>query len=249
MAQRGSYAKGVAKRNEILATALDVIADQGINGASIKELAAAVHLSQAGLLYYFDSKDDLFTQILRARDLADGNRLRETIGLPTPPDTDDTNADGDAIADEQRVAWEAWGRFLNEAPDRSLTAYVELAHRNTEVPGLVELFSRMAVEAADPSSAAHDFFEERGRGFRSGFEALFRTMQDQGRLAADLDVEGLARAVQALSDGLQLQYLLDPGLDMGAIVQQFLQILLPDWTPQSHRESSATPPVQQEDAT
>jgi len=250
MAQRGSYAKGVAKRNEILATALDVIADQGINGASIKELAAAVHLSQAGLLYYFDSKDDLFTQILRARDVADGDRIREAAGLPAPREAD-ADTDAAAASDQPRVAWQAWGTVLEAAPDWSLAAYVELARRNTRVPGLVELFSRMAVEAADPASAAHDYFEERGRGFRTGFGTLFETMQDQGRLPPDLDAEGLARAMQALSDGLQLQYLLDPGLDMGAIVQQFIQILLPDWSPQSGPAPSTAPPptTQQEDTT
>ena len=68
MAQRGSYAKGVAKREEILATALEVIAREGYRGASVKVLAEAVGLSQAGLLHYFDSKDELFTEILRKRD-------------------------------------------------------------------------------------------------------------------------------------------------------------------------------------
>ena len=71
MKRRGPYAKGIAKRQEILRVALDVIAAQGINGTSIKELAAAVDLSQAGLLHYFNSKEDLFLQILRARDEAE----------------------------------------------------------------------------------------------------------------------------------------------------------------------------------
>ena len=71
MAQRGSYAKGVAKRTEILDTALDVVARNGFRGTSVKELADSVGLSQAGLLHYFDSKDELFTAILRRRDEVD----------------------------------------------------------------------------------------------------------------------------------------------------------------------------------
>ena len=58
MAQRGSYAKGVAKREEILERTLDVIATEGYDGASVKRIAEAVGLSQAGLLHYFDSKED-----------------------------------------------------------------------------------------------------------------------------------------------------------------------------------------------
>ena len=68
MAARGPYAKGKAKRAEILDVALDVIARQGYSGATVKELADAVGLSQNGLLHYFGSKDALFAEILRHRD-------------------------------------------------------------------------------------------------------------------------------------------------------------------------------------
>ena len=47
MAGKGSYAKGVAKREEILRTALEVFAKQGYRGTSLRELAEAVNLSQA----------------------------------------------------------------------------------------------------------------------------------------------------------------------------------------------------------
>src|SRR6478736_945527 len=71
MARRGAYAKGVAKREEILEAALEVIAREGWHGASVKELADAVGLSQAGLLHYFDSKEELFIEIVRKRDEVD----------------------------------------------------------------------------------------------------------------------------------------------------------------------------------
>ncbi|MRG59750.1 TetR family transcriptional regulator [Agromyces sp. CFH 90414] len=73
MARRGSYAKGVAKREEILATALDVIARNGYGRASVRELADAVGLSQAGLLHYFTSKELLFAEVLRTRDEVDAS--------------------------------------------------------------------------------------------------------------------------------------------------------------------------------
>lgn len=71
MARRGSYAKGVAKREEILDAALGVIAREGYRGTSVREIAAAVELSQAGLMHHFASKDELFTEILRRRDEVD----------------------------------------------------------------------------------------------------------------------------------------------------------------------------------
>ncbi|GAA1960992.1 TetR/AcrR family transcriptional regulator [Microbacterium deminutum] len=68
MAARGPYAKGKAKRAEILDVALDVIARDGYTSATVKHLADAVGLSQNGLLHYFGSKDALFLEILRHRD-------------------------------------------------------------------------------------------------------------------------------------------------------------------------------------
>lgn len=65
---RGPYAKGKAKRAEILDVAVQVIARNGYSGATVKELADAVGLSQNGLLHYFGSKDALFAEILRRRD-------------------------------------------------------------------------------------------------------------------------------------------------------------------------------------
>lgn len=71
MARRGSYAKGIAKREEILTIALDLVAVNGFRRTSIKDIADAVGLTQAGLLHYFDSKDELWVEVLRRRDAID----------------------------------------------------------------------------------------------------------------------------------------------------------------------------------
>src|SRR4051812_6026330 len=72
---RGPYAKGVAKRAEILRAALEVIARHGYRKTSTRELAAAAGLSEAGMLHYFGSKEKLFEEVLRARDEADRARV------------------------------------------------------------------------------------------------------------------------------------------------------------------------------
>lgn len=61
----------MAKREEILDAALEVIAREGYRGTSVREIAAAAGLSQAGLMHHFASKDELFTEILRRRDEVD----------------------------------------------------------------------------------------------------------------------------------------------------------------------------------
>lgn len=68
MARLGSYAKGIAKRDEILGIALEVFSRQGYDKTSLREIADIAGLSQAGLLYYFGTKEDLYVEILRKRD-------------------------------------------------------------------------------------------------------------------------------------------------------------------------------------
>ncbi|GAT74593.1 TetR family transcriptional regulator [Microbacterium sp. HM58-2] len=68
---RGAYAKGVAKREEILEVALEVVAELGCRNASNREIARRVGLSQAGLMHYFGSREELYMAVLRARDTRD----------------------------------------------------------------------------------------------------------------------------------------------------------------------------------
>ena len=77
MPRPARYAKGLAKREEILTTALEVIARTGYRGTSVKELANAVGLSQAGLLHYFSSKEELFAEILAKRDAVNEHAAAE----------------------------------------------------------------------------------------------------------------------------------------------------------------------------
>ncbi|GAA4263508.1 TetR/AcrR family transcriptional regulator [Dactylosporangium darangshiense] len=65
---RGPYSKGIARRAEILRVALDAYAASGPQGPSLKSIAAAAGLTEAGVLHYFDSKDELLVAILAARD-------------------------------------------------------------------------------------------------------------------------------------------------------------------------------------
>jgi AcrR family transcriptional regulator len=68
MAKRGPYEKGEAKRGEILHAALEIFAAEGYRGTSLRKVAARCNLSLPGLMHYFDSKEDLLTQVLRMRD-------------------------------------------------------------------------------------------------------------------------------------------------------------------------------------
>ena len=190
MPSKGSYAKGVAKREEILQTALEVFSRQGYRKASLREISEEVGLTQAGLLHYFDSKEELFAEVLRKRD-----------------DTD-------------RAVYD-----LEQKGDRAIEQVVELIRHNSEVPGLVHLYATLSADATDESHPAHEFFVERYRTVNEVFAARVREDQSEGLIAADIDPELAAKMITALSDGLQVQWLLDDQVDMGSIVETFWSLL------------------------
>jgi beta-glucosidase len=65
---RGPYARGRASRELILETALDVISHKGYGATSLKDIAQEVGMTQAGLLHHFGTKENLFAEVLQARD-------------------------------------------------------------------------------------------------------------------------------------------------------------------------------------
>lgn len=79
MPGRGSSTKGAAKREEILRAALELFAVEGYRGTSLRTLAQRCNISLAGLMHYFDSREDLLVKTLQLRDeVARAN----TEGLP-----------------------------------------------------------------------------------------------------------------------------------------------------------------------
>ena len=188
MAKRGAYAKGVVKREEILEAALEIIGDRGYRSASVREIADAVGLSPAGLLHYFGSKEQLFVDILRARDEHDSR-------------------ESDAGGFEETL--------------------VGIIRHNAQVPGLVELYTRLAAEAGDVEHPARAFFTDRTAAVHAAAREAFVAEQRAGRIRADLDPEWIVRAGLALADGLQNAWILDPTIDMAADVEQFFALLRP----------------------
>lgn len=77
--QRG-YAKGRAKRREIIDQATVMFGDVGYRGASLREIAARCGISHPGLLHHFPTKESLLLAVLEHRDEAD----RAAVGVEDP---------------------------------------------------------------------------------------------------------------------------------------------------------------------
>ena len=79
-ATSGPQASG--QRARILGAALDLIATHGVEGMTMRQLAAACDLNIATLYHYVGSKSDLLGAIVTERNYDDGLR---TVSLPVDP--------------------------------------------------------------------------------------------------------------------------------------------------------------------
>ncbi|BDV31526.1 TetR/AcrR family transcriptional regulator [Microbacterium terricola] len=75
---RGSYAKGQARRQQIVDEALLVFARTGFHSGSLREIAKRVGLTPAGLMHHFADKEELFVEVVRQRD----EKVRTAAGDP-----------------------------------------------------------------------------------------------------------------------------------------------------------------------
>lgn len=83
-ALRGSYAKGVARRQEILDRAIEVFARRGSDRTSLRAIAAEVGVTHAALKHYFGSLEELLVEVYRE------SERRGDDGEPVPLDVTPT---------------------------------------------------------------------------------------------------------------------------------------------------------------
>lgn len=81
----------------------------------------------------------------------------------------------------------------------------------------VRFFSVLAAESLSPEHSAHEYFKQRYGKVRARLAASLRRDQAAGRVRPDADPDELAAVVVAVMDGLQIQWLLDPDVNMVSI--------------------------------
>jgi AcrR family transcriptional regulator len=172
---RRSYPKGVRRRQQILDSVIALLAQRGVDRASLRTVGEAIGVSHSALRHYFSSRDDL---------LVEAYRTHEARAAGDGPQTDAS----------------------------AVSVIIEAAERKRSIPGLVELHATLTTR---------EFV--RGR-FRSLREALAERIAEgqparggqPGAAGAGIDPMDAAALVIAASDGLQIQWLLDPdAVDVG----------------------------------
>jgi AcrR family transcriptional regulator len=188
---RRSYPKGVRRRQQILDSAIAVLAQRGVDRASLRTVGEAIGVSHTALRHYFSSRDELLVEAYRAHE------ARAAAGAPP--------------VDESAVG-----------------LIVKAAEQNRSIPGLVELYATLTTDALQEQHAVtREFVRDRFRSLRKALAGRIESGQGAGRIAADIDPLDAAALVIAASDGLQIQWLLDPDtVDVGRSLS-ILERLLP----------------------
>ena len=229
---RGRYAKGVARRQEILDRAIEVFAQRGGSRTSLRAIAQEVGVTHAALTHYFGSLDELLVAVYResAQRLEGAAASRDNDGGADPrggadgrggDPADDTRGGADP-ADDAGKAGDA-DALISPAEAMRISAA-----ENREIPGMVQLYSTLVASALDGAHpAAQAFATDRFARLRDELAARVRALQASGSLRADLDPALVAALVIAASDGLQTQWLLDASVDHEAALALLDRLLAP----------------------
>lgn len=112
---RGPYAKGTAKREEILDRAVEAFGKTGYHATSMREIAAACNLSQAGLLHHFPNKEALLLAIVDMRETRQfDNRPLEEL---SPKGSAERYLRQVEINQQQEALTRLWANLVGEATD------------------------------------------------------------------------------------------------------------------------------------
>jgi AcrR family transcriptional regulator len=209
--RKNSDARVTDRRAEIVRAALEVFAERGYRGGSLAAVAERVGLTQQGVLHYFPSKDALLTEVLRLRDTLDGQDTLDGLDPLDGQDTLDCLEMPAAAADRDGLA--------------GLPGIESLVARNATRPGLVQCFTVLAAESVTDRHPAQSFFAARYRTLRPQLAGMLRReLGDPG--PSGLTADQASALLIAIMDGLQQQWLLEPGqVDMPGLVSAFADVL------------------------
>ncbi|WP_108493806.1 TetR/AcrR family transcriptional regulator [Promicromonospora sp. AC04] len=181
-------------------------------GASLRAIGEAIGVSHAALRYYFANRDELLVEVYRAH--------------------------------EAKVH-EVQARERSTPEEVSAVVMMEQsAERNRSIPGLVELYATLTTDALQGQQhpATREFVQARFRRVRADLAERVRAGQRSGAIAADVDPDDAAALVAAASDGLQLQWLLQPdAVDVRRSLELLERLLPGAGSPGTGQEASVGP--------
>lgn len=123
-----------------------------------------------------------------------------------------------------------------EHPVEALAGLLRLMRHNASMPQVIALHTVMSAESLSTEHPAHDYYLERYEFIVARLTEILERGLADGVVRPEVDAARAARAIVALMDGLQVQWLTDPDIiDMAADLGAYIGgLLLPaaGWPPQ-----------------
>jgi len=116
---------------------------------------------------------------------------------------------------------------------------------HTTEPGLIELLLTLATEATNPQHPARKWAVERYKRTVDLGISYLKEAYEMGEVLAmdDHQLEMESRALYAVMDGVQLQWLLDPAMDPAEVFESQLSTFIDRWTGQGRRRVVGSKPA------
>ena len=89
----------------------------------------------------------------------------------------------------------------------------------------VRLFAVLVAESTAVEHPGHDYMRDRYERLRNRLVGALSAGIERGEIRPEIDLETLATALIALMDGIQLQWIYNPDLDMGAAFDLVTSVL------------------------
>ena len=184
MSQRLS---ATARREQILAVALEVFAKAGFHGCSMNDIADAAGVTKPVLYQHFDSKRDLYAALLE--DV--GNRLRSSIDKATADATDGKST--------TELGFRAYFRWVADDHDSFRLLFGAGSRRDEEFSDVVRKITADSAQAIAPLIAV-DIDESHRKTLAHALvglaEGASRRLVEMGD---DFDPDEIAAEVSALA--------------------------------------------------
>ncbi len=180
-------ARGVRRREEIIAAARSAFAADGYRGATMAAIASRASVTHAGLLYHFATKEDLLEAVL---------------------------ADESGRQTELLSAAQVTGAGSDEAGGDALDRLRALVRRNESEPEWARLFSTLLGESVAPDHPVRARMAERYDTVARHLAAMLDGIGGRATGLPAGEAESLARLLLAVMDGLQYQSLTGSAVDV-----------------------------------
>ncbi|MDQ4501003.1 TetR/AcrR family transcriptional regulator [Sinomonas sp. ASV322] len=174
-----------------------------------------------------DSAIELFAE--RGVDAASLRSIGEAIGVSHTALRHYFASRDELLVEVYRAHEASTSEGIRDVESDPVRAMAATAERNRSIPGLVQLYTTLTTDAIqEQHPQTQGFVRERFRSLRGAIAGQIKDGQEAGTIAAGLPPEDVAALIIAASDGLQIQWLLDPeAVDVGRVLSLLEQLLPP----------------------